>query len=198
MYSPPLGAFLSKDPLIADPMILNDNNWFGAALSAMKNAYRYGDNNPVNSTDPSGLACRCGEALECLLRAGPSACIAADSCGSSAHKLSRATGLPGPRNGPQDAVRHCILSCCISAKAGPKLAKIILDLHEECVPNPPDETQMDKTNNAIGTMIGTKFYDDPTKLNRITPPADIPGACLQICLDALKKDILMPKLPPIK
>ncbi len=55
MYSPKLGRFLTEDPLTRDPTILHDNNWFGDALTLMKNKYGYCGNNPINATDPSGL-----------------------------------------------------------------------------------------------------------------------------------------------
>jgi RHS repeat-associated protein len=58
MYSPQLGRFLSRDPLVAgQPDIFYDNNWFGDRLTAMRNLYGYADNNPVNYVDPSGLKC---------------------------------------------------------------------------------------------------------------------------------------------
>ncbi len=57
MYSPQLGRFLSEDPLTRDPVILNDNNWFGERLDAMRNTYWYANNDPVNKRDPSGLMC---------------------------------------------------------------------------------------------------------------------------------------------
>lgn len=55
MYSPPLGRFLSPDPLTRDPTLMYDNNWYGDQLTLMRNQYGYCDNNPVNRTDPSGL-----------------------------------------------------------------------------------------------------------------------------------------------
>ncbi len=56
MYSPQLGRFLNPDPLVANPTILYDNNWFGDRLTMMRNLYGYADNNPINRTDPSGLS----------------------------------------------------------------------------------------------------------------------------------------------
>jgi RHS repeat-associated protein len=57
MYSPPLGRFLSRDPLPqnGEPEILYDNDWFGDRLTMMRNLYGYVDNNPVKNLDPSGL-----------------------------------------------------------------------------------------------------------------------------------------------
>lgn len=57
MYSPPLGRFLSRDPLPlnGEPDVLTDGDWFGDRLTMMKNLYGYVENNPVRSVDPSGL-----------------------------------------------------------------------------------------------------------------------------------------------
>ncbi|MGD9714237.1 MAG: RHS repeat-associated core domain-containing protein [Thermomicrobiales bacterium] len=54
MYAPQLGRFLNTDPLVRDPTILVDNNWFGERLRAIRDSYGYCRNNPVNVTDPSG------------------------------------------------------------------------------------------------------------------------------------------------
>ncbi len=59
MYSPQLGRFLSTDPLVADPTILYDNNWFGERMTLMRNLYGYCRNSPTVRIDPSGLRC-CG------------------------------------------------------------------------------------------------------------------------------------------
>ena len=56
MYSPPLGRFLSRDPLPlnGEPDVLTDGDWFGDRLTMMKNLYAYVDNKPLGHTDPSG------------------------------------------------------------------------------------------------------------------------------------------------
>ena len=57
MYSPPLGRFLSRDPLPLNgqPDILTDGDWFGDRLTMMRNLYAYVDNKPLGFVDPSGL-----------------------------------------------------------------------------------------------------------------------------------------------
>lgn len=57
MYSPPLGRFLSRDPLPlnGEPDVLTDGDWFGDRLTMMKHLYGYVDNNPLGFVDPSGL-----------------------------------------------------------------------------------------------------------------------------------------------
>jgi RHS repeat-associated protein len=72
VYSPPLGRFLSTDPLEANPTILYDNNWFGDALTRMRNLYGYTGNNPINFVDPSGLE---AESCDIMLGACPKGCV---------------------------------------------------------------------------------------------------------------------------
>ena len=83
MYSPKLGRFLSQDPLVADPTVLSDNNWFGDALTVMKNRYgrgfqaddinpyRYVGNNPTNRVDPTGLLYHEIQVIRCATRLSP-------------------------------------------------------------------------------------------------------------------------------
>jgi RHS repeat-associated protein len=56
MYSPPLGTFLTRDPLplAGKPDVLYDNNWFGERLNLMRNLYAYANNNPPRYVDPMG------------------------------------------------------------------------------------------------------------------------------------------------
>ncbi len=84
MYSPQLGRFLSQDPLVAgQPDVLFDNNEFGDRLTMMRNLYGYADNNPVNYTDPSGLACtgQCFEIKKSKLLSCAASNIEVEGCG---------------------------------------------------------------------------------------------------------------------
>jgi RHS repeat-associated protein len=199
MYQPTLGRFLSRDPLSENGLdVLTDTGFYSDRLAAMSanpryygghwdNPYVYARNNPLRWVDPSGLFCQVlpcaqGENRECISRAGAKACRQALDCGIIATALSRRTGLPGAHNGPQDAVRHCILSCCMAATSGPKSAKIIGDLHEECGGNPGNEICMDLQNNSVGRKIGAD----------IKRGTDVPTTCLSKCKLALADKKLAP------
>jgi RHS repeat-associated protein len=103
MYSPPLGRFLSEDPLIADPTILYDNNWFGERLTVMRNLYGYVGNSPTNYVDPSGLLCQKPEANPC------------DEICAKARKLPNADKLHGGWTvcGPDGKICGCVLDLTI-------------------------------------------------------------------------------------
>ena len=149
------------------------------------NLYTYAANSPMRWIDPSGMYCQVpqpcarGENRECLSRVGFAACRQAWDCGNVAFGLSDRTGLPGRHNGPRDALRHCILNCCMAATIGPGAAKTIGDLHEECGGNPGDEICMDLWNNAVGRALGT----------RITGRSK-PQKCFNNCMGALATGLL--------
>ena len=117
--------------------------------------YEFVDGNPLGKTDPSGMACWCGETAKCLATFGPLNCLLGSNCRDSANSASQGSGLPGPHNGPQDAFRHCVWSCCMTKSVGESTAKGIVDIHEECGRNSvPAEVVMDQFNNEIGRIIG--------------------------------------------
>jgi hypothetical protein len=199
MYQPTLGRFLSRDPLSESGVdVLTDTGFYSDRLAAMSahpwyyggnwdNTYVYARNNPLRWVDPSGLICipvPCarGEELECLSRAGLGACRQGADCRKIAELFSQRTRLPGPQNGPQDAVRHCLWTCCMAATSGPTAAKIIGDLHEECALNFGPATCMDLKNNSVGTTIGAG----------IQRGLDVPSTCLSKCKQALFNKALAP------
>ena len=69
--------------------------------------------------------------------------------------VAEGTGLPGGRNGPQDAFRHCHWSCRMTRVIGVDQARMVGDLHEVCGRNPEAERVMDLNNNAAGRVLGS-------------------------------------------
>jgi len=71
---------------------------------------------------------------------------------------ARNSRLPGPRNGPQDAYRHCLASCESARENGEFLTQCIATANEikgDLVDGQPEgERGMDDHNNAIGMGLG--------------------------------------------
>ena len=66
-----------------------------------------------------------------------------------------AVGLPGPHNGPGDAVRHCVWMARTASIVGAELALIIGNARELAdVRQPHDEYVMDTRNNRVGASMG--------------------------------------------
>jgi hypothetical protein len=73
----------------------------------------------------------------------------------------------------------------MASRLGTRDARIIADLHEECHPNPPQETAMDLFNNAWGRTFGLigrdcaeacrESVDDSTLQTSLTDNTDGPG-----------------------
>ena len=117
------------------------------------NLYEYVGGNPGVFVDPSGKACVLGEEATVVLAIGAFDALKASECRHLANRVSRASGLPGPRNGKQDAFRHCFWNCCMAARIGAGQAKEVADIHEECNPGSAAETVMDLYNNKIGRTV---------------------------------------------
>ena len=139
------GTFLSRDP------------------SGHISMYAYALNNPANSIDPSGLDCRLGERLTCLLTVGFTACLQGSRLAEAALAAAIASGLPGAHNGPQDAFRHCYWSCRMTQVLGRGPAGSIGTIHEECEGGPPGESCMDNFNNFEGQKCGSNAQADCNK-----------------------------------
>ena len=91
-----------------------------------------------------------GEQLQGVLLVGPAAAHEASDTAAAASISAAATGLPGDRNGPRDAVRHCTASCEVARQTDPLTSMRLGDIHEAWTPNPADETVMDRSNNWFG------------------------------------------------
>ena len=87
---------------------------------------------------------------------GPYDAFQAKSLSDTALDKAQKSGLPGPHNGPQDAIRHCDWSCEMAQTIGPEQAQKVGDIHEACGNNPPGEKAMDLHNNAVGRELGSK------------------------------------------
>jgi hypothetical protein len=139
-YDPNVGRWTSKDPL----------KFQGGQI----NVYIYANNDPVNMIDLDGRSCFCGEALNDLVRTGPAAwCV--PFVVARAEEAADATQLPGALGGLQDAFRHCELSCLLTQCGGDNFAEQVTDIHEECNPNPPEDTCMDQHNNGVGRGLAS-------------------------------------------
>lgn len=75
-------------------------------------------------------------------------------------KAAQESGLPGLHNGEADALRHCYWSCEMTQAIGSEQAKRVGDVHEACGKGPPQETNMDLKNNAVGRTLGNSSQAD--------------------------------------
>ncbi len=146
-YDAETGRWTAKDPI-----------GFNGGLTSL---YDYVGGDPVNFVDPSGTV-SLGEKLQCIGAVGPLDCLAADDAGDQAIEESKASGLKGPVDGPQDALRHCLLACYMSKSIGESQAKEVLNLHEG--DSTSRSSQMDKDNNDIG-LACARLGDDVSCLD---------------------------------
>lgn len=79
---------------------------------------------------------------------------------AEAWKVSRATGLPGPYQGQQDAFRHCYWSCRLSQNLSAADAETVTDTHEQCSVNDMNDHKMDFHNNRKGHDAGARSGTD--------------------------------------
>ena len=154
-YSPTHQRFVSSDPI---------------GLSVGLNIYSYVYNIPLRWTDPNGLDAQ--EVIDDIINVGLAETIVGNAIASQAISDARKSGLPGARNGVQDAYRHCLWSCLMAKAMGYENAQIIGDNHESASKRngqPSDEESMNRSNNQQGRMCGVKNNAD----------------CPQQCLDKL-------------
>lgn len=95
-----------------------------------------------------------GEKATQVWRVGPLDAYQASKDADTARRAAKASGLPGPWNGPRDAFRHAIWNCLMAKSIGKGQAKTVADTHEEFGKNHPNEKAMDDHNNAVGRSAG--------------------------------------------
>jgi hypothetical protein len=137
------------------------------------NLYQYVRSNPVRYRDPSGLSAyddynKLSPAERSVVFWNPIDACYSKRCVGDAFKAAQNSGLDGAHNGPQDAFRHCVWTCCMAQKSNADFSKKMSNAHESTSTS-KDETSMDLHNNGVGIDIGKGG-----------------GDCAAGCKDALK------------
>jgi hypothetical protein len=84
-------------------------------------------------------------------------------CRDDAFAAARASGLPGPYLGPQDAFRHCFASCCLAEKVGAAEAEEFGTAHENSNSSSiPFDNDQDLHDNSIGRGLAGPSVDCDT------------------------------------
>ncbi len=139
-YDPKIGRFISEDPLryIDGP-----------------NLYQYVGGNPVVRIDPGGTEWSMNMTELNWCRSNPIACAVGSSCGAWTNIVtSFALDDQGP-DGPGNAWKHCVLSCCLVRNIGMNRAWEMTINHEANQrAQSPCASQMDMRNNMIGLALG--------------------------------------------
>jgi RHS repeat-associated protein len=138
-YSPGKARFIAEDPL---------------GYSDGPNAHLYAHDSPALFNDPSGLETwDWPEFFRDIWNVGPADAWRAYNLSTQALSDAKTSGLPGLRNGPADAFRHCLWSCQMTQAMGADKAKLIGDEHEnegDRHGQPRGERKMDEANNDVG------------------------------------------------
>ena len=154
-YQPGQGRYTQSDPI---------------GQAGGPNPYLYAGANPLIRIDPLGLDWQ--EKVEAVKAAGIPGAMSANDAATQALKDAQNSGLPGLRNGPADAFRHCVWSCAMTKSIGQSTAKAIGDQHEDAGDRenrqPKSERAMDEKNNAEGRACGVS---NDTR------------SCQQMCMD---------------
>jgi RHS repeat-associated protein len=145
-YDPSTGRYLQPDPI---------------GLMGGANRYGYAGQSPVMMVDPFGLYDypqshwrRLTEIHSAQMQVGMINAWRVNAIASESLIAAQSSGLPGLRNGPADAFRHCFWSCSMAKAIGHFNATLVGDNHERYGDNPQCEIDMDLQNNRAGVDIG--------------------------------------------
>ena len=139
-----------------DPAVGRYSESDGEGLLGGLNTYVYVRSRPTMLVDAEGNFASLPGANEFFhdLFGTPAGCLVAAAVAQQyAFQEARESRIPGRRNGPQDAFRHCTWSCKMARLAGVDCARAVGVNHE--VQNlddgePLNEFDMDSRNNAVG------------------------------------------------
>jgi RHS repeat-associated protein len=146
-YDAYAGRWTAKDPLL-----------FGGRQA---NLYAYVGDDPINRTDPGGLAW-----YDWFFDTD----VTAGGARQAAERAAADSDLPGAHNGPQDAFRHCVWQCEATRQAGPFDAWVAGTGHEwsQGGGQDRDEFNSDLHNNECGRQAAENW-----------------GSCTSNCTDKL-------------
>lgn len=115
--------------------------------------------------------------LHCAYVIGPYDCTAVFEAAELA-RASQRSFSDDLDSEQQDAFRHCVWSCLVTARIGAVQAKKALDLYEKCNSENDDAECKDLWNNAIGRSIATQISQNPA--------GDTTAACEGACFGGAK------------
>jgi RHS repeat-associated protein len=162
IYDPRIGRFLSVDPLAPD------YPWY--------TPYQFAGNTPIQAKDLEGAEPEfvIKEMAKKGLKGTEQKIAWKNKWGTTkiyisgnkevAENIAINSGLPGPHNGPADALRHSLFNALNTQTAGEDIAKKLGDAHEEDRPNQPEQEKiMDLHNNKVGREVAKEFPDGSAK-----------------------------------
>jgi RHS repeat-associated protein len=151
-YAAELGRFGSRDP---------------SGYKGGINLYNYCGDSPLANTDPSGRFRHTGtwyEACTCVAKCNPAACVHANSLAKTANDLMRENFPALGQNDEANAFLHCVWSCLIRRRTNScQDTKCVTNNHEDANTadgQPPEQRNMDVSNNTVGCGIGAAALTD--------------------------------------
>jgi RHS repeat-associated protein len=163
-YAAHLGRWLNRDPI----------GYEGSPY----NLYEYVNGMPIGGLDPEGLFTfyELIQAACCLRYASFCECSEANGCATAARKQSAVFG-----GGRQEAMRHCIWSCCTAqAVHNSTTALLVVGCHENSWGRDSGDECRDRYNNGVGVHLGHPTFGGK-------------NTCFFLCKQALLRGMLQTK-----